>query len=150
MGGAKSTTTVDLSKNYLDWARRNMELNGFDGPHHRFVADDSIQFLKTAIRDFDQRFDLAVVDPPTYSNSKRTNEDWDVQRRHVELLTLLRKVIRPGGVVYFSTNFRRFKLAEAELTGYNIREISKQTVPEDFRNKRIHRCWLMTVTDGSR
>lgn len=142
-GAARSSTTVDLSKNYLDWAQKNMQLNGLAGNQHRFLAEDSIEFLTNAVKDMKQRFDLAVVDPPTYSNSKRTETDWDVQARHVELLNLVRRVIRPGGLIFFSSNFRRFKLDEENLGDFSIREISKQTVPEDFRNKRIHRCWQL-------
>lgn len=145
-GGADSTTTVDLSKNYLDWAKRNLELNGFDSSSHQFVAEDSINFLETAAEDKRKRFDLAIVDPPTYSNSKRTDIDWDVQTRHVELLYKVHDVMRMGGVVYFSTNFRRFKLDESAIEAkFDFRELSKQTVPEDFRNRRIHRCWRMVV-----
>lgn len=144
-GQAKSTTTVDLSKNYLHWAQRNFELNQLLASNHQFIADDSLTFVKSASKQVQQRFDLAIVDPPTYSNSKRTDQDWDVQRQHVELLLALQAIMRPAGIVYFSNNFRRFQLAESELSGYQIREISKQTVPEDFRNKRIHRCWRMTV-----
>lgn len=89
-------------------------------------------------------FELCVCDPPTFSNSKSTDADWDVQRRHVELLRLLATRMKPGGVVYFSNNYRRFKLDEESLTDlYDFREISNRTVPEDFRNKRIHRCWRM-------
>lgn len=142
-GGAASTTTVDLSKNYLEWARKNLSENGLEGPQHRFIADDSIEYLKKAATDPRQRFDLAMVDPPTFSNSKRTEQDWDVQTRHVELLNLVRDVMRPEGCVYFSTNFRRFKFHEDQLTAFECREISKQTVPEDFRNRRIHRCWRL-------
>ena len=145
-GGASSTTTVDLSKNYLDWARRNFEVNGLYSPNNLFVADDSIEFLESAAEDKRKRFDLAVADPPTYSNSKRTEIDWDVQSRHVELLENLHEVMRLGGVVYFSTNFRRFKFDEDALNSlFDFHEISKQTVPEDFRNRRIHRCWRMVV-----
>jgi 23S rRNA (guanine2445-N2)-methyltransferase / 23S rRNA (guanine2069-N7)-methyltransferase len=145
-GGATSTTTVDLSRNYLDWAQENFRASCLSGPAHRMVAGDSIEFLESASRDPRQRFDLAVVDPPTFSNSKRTELDWDVQTRHVELLTRVREVMRPGGTVYFSTNFRRFKFREDELSGFECREISKQTVPEDFRNRRIHRCWRLACT----
>lgn len=144
-GNAQSTTTVDLSKNYLDWAQENLKLNGLDGPQHQFIAQDTIQFLKLIASDPQRRYDLAVVDPPTFSNSKRTESDWDVQRQHVELLNLTQQVMRPGGVVFFSTNYRRFKLEASQLRGLDYREISKQTVPEDFRNKRIHRCWQMKV-----
>jgi 23S rRNA (guanine2445-N2)-methyltransferase / 23S rRNA (guanine2069-N7)-methyltransferase len=88
-------------------------------------------------------FDLAVVDPPTFSNSKTTAVDWDVQRDHVELLSLVLERMTAGGKVYFSTNFRRFKFHEEEIPAATIREISRQTVPPDFRNKRIHRCWTL-------
>ena len=112
---------------------------------NRFIAEDTIEFLEEAGEDKRQRFDLAVVDPPTFSNSKKTEQDWEVQSRHVELLVKVHDVMRMKGVVYFSTNFRRFKLDESLSEIYEIREISKQTVPEDFRNKRIHRCWRMVV-----
>ncbi len=142
-GGAVSTTTVDLSKNYLGWAEANLKANQLNGPQHQFVADDTMDFLKAAATGQPQ-FDLCVVDPPTYSNSKRTRDDWDVQARHVELLNQIAEVMSPGGVVYFSTNFRRFKFDEKSLRGFqSIREISQQTVPEDFRNQRIHRCWRL-------
>ncbi|MBN2296221.1 MAG: class I SAM-dependent methyltransferase, partial [Pirellulales bacterium] len=138
-GGAASTTTVDLSKTYLAWARRNMVLNGFDGPAHRFSRDDAMDFLITHERQ--PSYDLAVVDPPTFSNSKKTEEFWEVQRDHVVLLNRLFELMSPDGIVYFSTNFRRFKLAEDALKAKSIREITRQTVPDDFRNRRIHRSW---------
>ena len=144
-GGATSTVTVDLSKNYLDWAKKNMDANGLGSVMNRFIPMDSIEFLETAGEDKRQRFDLAMVDPPTFSNSKKTDLDWDVQSRHVELLVKVHEVMRMKGIVYFSTNFRRFKLDESLSEIYEIREISKQTVPEDFRNQRIHRCWRMVV-----
>jgi 23S rRNA (guanine2445-N2)-methyltransferase / 23S rRNA (guanine2069-N7)-methyltransferase len=142
-GEAESTMTVDLSKNYLDWAKRNFESNKLFGPQHQFVVSDTIDFLRSIADEPELRFDLAVVDPPTYSNSKQTEEDWDVQARHVELLKLVHQAMSPKGIVYFSTNFRRFKFAEDQLPEFEVREISKQTVPEDFRNKRIHRCWRL-------
>ncbi|MCP4477508.1 MAG: SAM-dependent methyltransferase [Planctomycetaceae bacterium] len=145
-GGATRATTVDLSKNYLDWAKQNFQLNGIDPLQHQFVAQDSIDFLETAAEDKRKRFDLAIVDPPTFSNSKQTELDWDVQERHCELLEKVHGVMRLGGVVYFSTNFRRFKFDDQYLGDlFEIREISKQTVPEDFRNRRIHRCWRLVV-----
>ncbi len=145
-GGAVATTTVDLSHTYLDWAEANLRLNGFDtGPEHRLVRSDALAFLQN--HPPGPRYDLAVVDPPTYSNSKSTEQDWDVQRDHVPLLRALFPLIAPGGTVYFSTNFRRFKLAEEELGDVQIREISRQTVPEDFRNRRIHRCWKIVCPE---
>ncbi len=140
-GGAASTTTVDLSANYLDWAAENLQINGLAGSQHRFVREDASGYLETLGQD--EMFDLVVFDPPTFSNRKRLDYDWDVQRDHAPLLRKLIDRMSPGGVIYFSTNSRRFKLDEAALSGVSIREISKQTVPEDFRNTRIHRCWRM-------
>jgi 23S rRNA (guanine2445-N2)-methyltransferase / 23S rRNA (guanine2069-N7)-methyltransferase len=152
-GGAESTTTVDLSNTYLEWAQRNLGLNELTGIQHQFLRDDALGFLRTlsgrargADRQRQGLFDLAVVDPPTFSNSKRLDEDWDIQRDHLELLNRSLDLMSPGGIVFFSTNFRRFKLAEAEIRSATIREISRQTVPPDFRNRRIHRCWKMVRT----
>ena len=142
---ASSTTTVDLSKNYLDWAQQNMDVNGLSDSKHNFIQSDILEFLKSAADNPMRMYDLAVVDPPTFSNSKKTNQDWEIQSCHVELLDLVHQIMRTGGVVYFSTNFRRFKFDPAALPKFECREISKQTVPEDFRNKRIHRCWRLVV-----
>ncbi len=144
-GGAARTTTVDWNRSYLDWAKRNLAANGFDGPEHRFLRNDARGFLRDP--GLNEQYDLAFVDPPTFSNSKRTEEDWDVQRDYLELLTGVTRRMTPGGIIYFSTNFRRFKFDEASLPVAEIREISKHTVPEDFRNQRIHRCWRI-VCDG--
>ena len=140
-GGAKTTTMVDWSNTYVDWARRNMDLNGFTGSEHCLVRDDVMQYLRHQPRR--PLFDLAVVDPPTYSNSKRTETDWDVQRDYVALLNELLARVAPGGEVFFSTNFRRFKFDPSVICQADAREISRQTVPDDFRNRRIHRCWRL-------
>ena len=129
-GGAATTTTVDKSATYIDWARKNLELNGFVGPQHRLVRSD-IQAFVANLSPHDQ-WDLAVVDPPTFSNTKGIDDDWDVQRDHAELLRRLAAHIAPGGVVFFSTNFRRFKLDEAALGDYTIRDITRQTIPGGF------------------
>lgn len=143
VGGAAATTTIDLSNTYLDWAKRNMQLNGFTQAWHQFIRSDALSFLRGLPPVRGDMFDLAIVDPPTFSNSKMTDDIWDVQRDHVELLNLVLERLSPGGKLYFSTNFRRFKFQEAEIRGASIREISRQTVPPDFRNKRIHRCWIL-------
>lgn len=142
-GGALSTTTVDMSNTYLDWARENMRLNGFDQVWHQFVRADTMTFLRNLDGRRGPPFDLIVTDPPTFSNSKKTEGIWDVQRDHVEMLNLLIANLAPGGKIFFSTNFRKFKFHESEIQGAVIREISGQTVPPDFRNKRIHRCWTL-------
>ncbi len=144
-GGARSTTTVDLSRTYLDWAGDNFEANGLSGRQHKFIASDAVEFLDEAQRRGDQ-YDLVVFDPPTYSNSKRTDSDWDVQVGYLEVFRRLSAIVASEGVVYFSTNFRRFKFDDQAVRkcGFASREISTQTVPEDFRNRRIHRCWRLT------
>jgi len=137
-GGAQSTTTVDLSNNYLDWAERNMQLNGFTGDEHSYVQSDIREYLRSLPQE--ELFDLAVIDPPTFSNSKSTDEDWVLQEHYPELINSVINRLRPGGVIYFSNNYRRFKFNESFIRG-DCHEITKQTIPEDFRNKRIHRCW---------
>ncbi len=141
-GGATTTTTVDKSSTYTDWTRENLELNGFAGAAHNIVRSDIKSFLE-GLRPI-EKWDLAVVDPPTFSNTKGMEVDWDVQRDHAKLLQRLAAHIVPGGTVFFSTNFRRFKLDEAALGDYSVRDITRQTIPEDFRNERIHKCWVLT------
>ncbi|MCA9140271.1 MAG: bifunctional 23S rRNA (guanine(2069)-N(7))-methyltransferase RlmK/23S rRNA (guanine(2445)-N(2))-methyltransferase RlmL, partial [Planctomycetales bacterium] len=142
-GGARKTTSVDLSNTYLSWAKENLRINGFldekrqDG--HSFIASDVAQFIRQ--HPAGERYDVVVFDPPTYSRSKKTERDWNVQTDAVPLLVELLPLVRKGGVILFSNNFRRFKFDPSELNVSECHEISKQTVPEDFRNRRIHRCW---------
>ena len=140
-GGATQSVSVDLSKNYLDWAKANLRLNGLDGDQHRFISQDVMQFITEHHRE--PTYDLVVIDPPTFSNSKRTERDWTVQGQAEELLRQTLPLVNNGGVIYFSTNFRRFKFEPKDLPIAECHEISKQTVPEDFRNRRIHRCWRL-------
>jgi 23S rRNA (cytosine1962-C5)-methyltransferase len=120
-----------------------LRLNGFSGPSHQFVRDDALTFLQDRATRRESPFDLAVVDPPTFSNSKKLTDVWDVQQHHAELLNLLLEQMTPGGKIYFSTNRHRFKLYEDTLRHVTLREITTQTIPPDFRNKRIHRCWTL-------
>lgn len=140
-GGAATTRTVDLSPTYTDWAADNLRLNNFAGKDHEVIQADSREFVAELPRE--PLYDLAVVDPPTFSNSKRNDQDWDVQQDAAPLLADVAVRMPAEGVIYFSTNSRRFKLDEQALSMLNIREISRKTVPEDYRNKRIHRCWRM-------
>lgn len=139
-GGAASTTTVDLSRNYLNWADDNLNLNGFTGNEHQLIRADVLPYVQALPEE--SVFDVIVADPPTYSNSKSTEEDWDVQRDYVTLLNELASHLSKDGVLFFSSNFRRFKFDETAVS-LTAREISKRTVPEDFRNRRIHRCWQL-------
>ena len=137
--GARSVTTVDLSNTYIDWARQNFQLNDIKlRDCYKFVRDDVMKFLE--YHKPGKFYDLAVVDPPTFSNSKKNEDIFDVQRDYVEMLNKLITMMSPGGVIYFSNNYRRFKFEEDKINA-SCREITKQTIPEDFRNKRIHRCW---------
>jgi 23S rRNA G2069 N7-methylase RlmK/C1962 C5-methylase RlmI len=142
-GGASQVVTVDWSNTYLQWAQRNMQLNGFDSPDFQFVRNDAVSFVDQLPAT--PQFDLAIVDPPTFSNSKRTEAVWDVQRDSVPLLRSLIKRMSPGGVIYFSNNFRGFKMEPDEVGATNVHEISNQTVPPNYRNRKIHRCWRIVV-----
>ena len=140
-GGARSTTSVDLSKTYLDWARRNLSLNGFSDKH-RLEQGDVMAWLG----DDRGEYDLIFIDPPTFSNSKRMEGVFDVQRDHVELLDLAMARLARGGVLYFSNNFRKFQLDETLVARYQVEEISAQTLDPDFaRNPKIHRAWRFTA-----
>lgn len=138
-GGAASTTTVDLSNTYLDWARRNLVENALEGPQHRFVRADAVRFVRE--HPPGEHYDLVVVDPPTFSKSKMTEGVWDVQRHHAALLERVLGLMAPGGTIYFSTNFRKFRLEEEALRGCEIREISSRTVPPEYHDRKIHRAW---------
>ena len=146
-GGAVETTSVDLSNTYLEWTRTNLARNGFkDAGRHRTVRDEARAFLEHRARRQEPPFDLVVVDPPTYSRSAKSEAPWDVQQDHAGLLELVAGNLARGGVVYFSTNFRRFRLATERLEPlFSIREITSRTIPEDFRNERIHRAWRLVA-----
>ncbi len=140
-GGARSTDTVDLSTTYLEWAQANMALNGLAGSFHQFHRADTDAFLWDAQAD-GQQWDLVVVDPPTFSNSKRMHGTFDINRDHHRLLERVAAVTAPGGVIYFSTNASRFKLAVDGLP-LDVQDITQDSVPPDFSARRPHRCWRM-------
>lgn len=140
-GGARSTTTVDLSNTYLDWARRNLALNGFTGPSHRLIQADCLRWLAEAERER-RRYGLIFLDPPTFSTSKRMADTLDVQRDHVGLIRDAVALLEPDGVLIFSNNLRRFRMDRDALADLAVEDISAQTIPKDFaRNPRIHQCW---------
>lgn len=141
-GGARATTSVDLSNTYLDWARDNLSLNGLTGPEHRLVRADVRQFLDEAARR-GETYDRVVIDPPTFSRSKKTETDLDLQRDHVALLQAVLRLVPAGGVVWFSTNNRRFRLDEAAFAGAVAEDVSEWSIPPDFRDRRIHRCFRL-------
>lgn len=139
-GGAVASETVDLSNTYLDWARRNFELNGINTEAHQIVRADVFQYLENAA-EAGKQFDLIVMDPPSFSNSKKMLDILDIQRDHVKLIDGAMKLLAPNGTLYFSNNLRGFVLDDTLGSRYKIQDRSKQSVPDDFRNKKIHQCW---------
>ncbi len=142
LGGAKSTTTVDMSNTYLNWAEQNLLLNESEGKQHKLIQADCLQWLARC----DRQFDLIFVDPPTFSNSKRMEDSWDVQRDHIKLMTQLKRILRPNGTIVFSNNKRGFKMdvEGLETLGLSAVDITAKTLPLDFeRNKQIHNCWVV-------
>jgi 23S rRNA (guanine2445-N2)-methyltransferase / 23S rRNA (guanine2069-N7)-methyltransferase len=142
-GGARSTTGVDLSNTYLDWAHENLLLNGFRGGNHELYRADCLAWLEEQ-ESQGARFDLIFLDPPTFSNSKRMEGVLDVQRDHVGMIRRSMKLLRPAGRLVFSTNYTRFKLDADSLGDLAIEDISAATVPKDFeRHARIHKCFVV-------
>ena len=144
-GGATSTTTVDLSASYLDWARRNLALNGFTGAAHSFVRADCRQWLAREARG-NGTYDLIFLDAPTFSNSRGMSGILDIQRDHPELIHAAARLLSSGGILLFSTNFRRFRLDTSLADEFTIVDLTKQTLPPDFvRNPRVHKCFRVTA-----
>ena len=140
MEGAASTTSVDMSQTYLDWAQRNLELNDLHG--HELVRADCLEWLA---RKQGARYGVIFLDPPTFSNSKKMDQDFDVQRDHVELIKRAVALLEEDGVLIFSNNYRRFLMDKDRLTGLNLEDITRQTIPNDFeRRPKIHNCWKVT------
>jgi 23S rRNA (cytosine1962-C5)-methyltransferase len=141
-GGANEVVTVDLSKTYLNWAERNMVLNGFtDMSKYKFISADVISCLKTISAGY---FDLIVLDPPTFSNSKRMDDFLDIQRDHTALINDCLKTIKEGGVIYFSTNFRKFVLHKEKINTSLIKDITKATTAFDFEGKLTRSCFKIS------
>ena len=151
-GGARSTTSVDLSRTYVDWARQNLALNGCSGRDHQLIQADCLAWLANA-RAYRGRFGLIFLDPPTFSSSKRMHGTFDVQRDHAELLRGALALLASDGELIFSTNRRRFRLDTDRLDpdgSLSIQDISAATIPRDFaRNPHIHRCWRISRAKAS-
>ncbi len=145
MGGAASSVTVDMSNTYLDWAKRNFALNDIRGDH-KLLRANCLEWLAEQAGAKDKpQFDLIFLDPPTFSNSKKMEEAFDIQNDHQQLLRNAAALLAPGGILYFSTNFRRFKLDHAALQELTVEDISATTIPEDFaRDAKIHYCWRIS------
>lgn len=141
VGGAKSTTSVDMSATYLSWASKNMAMNGFNDSRHHFIQADCLQWLK---KQRSPAYDLIFMDPPTFSNSKRMQDVMDVQRDHVRMISSTMRLLRRDGVLIFSNNYRKFKMDYELLSAFEIEEITPTTIDPDFkRNTKIHKCFIV-------
>jgi len=147
-GGASTTTTVDMSNTYLEWARENLALNGYGGERHRFVREDCLKWLQDAI-DEKRKYQLIFIDPPTFSNSKKMSTSLDITRDHVALLSGCLALLTEDGQIVFSTNARNFKLDESLREDCYLKEITGITTTEDFRRKPLHRCWLLAKQESA-
>jgi 23S rRNA (cytosine1962-C5)-methyltransferase len=140
-GEGIEVVTVDLSNTYLDWAKRNMQLNGFiDLSKYKFIQDDVLQYLNSAPKNY---FDMVILDPPTFSNSKRMEDILDIQRDHVKLINDCLRTLKSGGKIYFSTNYKRFVFDTASIQSSLIKDITKQTTPFDFEGRINRVCYLI-------
>jgi len=137
-GGAKNVVSVDLSKTYLGWTERNVQLNFPDYAQHKTVHADVKQYLKEVAPN---SFDIIVMDPPTFSNSKRMENILDIQRDHVELINDCMRLLADGGVLFFSTNYRKFQIEADAIKASTIKDITKATTPFDFSGKLHRQCF---------
>lgn len=138
-GGASEIVSVDLSNTYLEWAKRNMQLNGFIGERYSYSKADVLQWLDKAEVGY---FDLIVLDPPTFSNSKMMKDVFDIQAMHVDLINRCLSKLNNDGVLYFSTNARKFEMNEKEIEGM-VQNITTATIPFDFKGKLLRWCYLI-------
>lgn len=139
-GGAVSSETVDLSNTYLSWARRNFALNQINEQSHQIIRADVFEYLQQA-KKAGKQFDLIVMDPPSFSNSKKMNQILDVQRDQHCLIEGAMELLHPQGILFFSNNLRSFRLDPALEKRYSIENKNKQSLSPDFRNTKIHQCW---------
>jgi 23S rRNA (guanine2445-N2)-methyltransferase / 23S rRNA (guanine2069-N7)-methyltransferase len=146
-GGASTTTTVDMSNTYLNWAQENLSINGYSGDRHRFIREDCLKWLQQAI-DEKKKFQLIFVDPPTFSNSKKMETSLDIIRDHAALLSGCLAVLTDDGQIVFSTNARGFRLDESLQEICFVKEITNITTTEDFRRKPQHRSWCLAKQES--
>lgn len=146
LGGASASVSVDMSRTYLDWAAQNLALNRIKGERHKLVHGDCLKWLDQCR----EGFDLIMLDPPTFSNSKRMEGVLDVQRDHVALIARCMELLSPSGTLYFSNNSRGFKLDETLVPRYQVIDITAATIDRDFqRNPKIHRCFAIKHSQGT-
>lgn len=143
LGGAR-TTNVDLSKNYLQWGRDNFALNGLDPEKHSWIAEDALEYLSKDSGS--ERFDVIFLDPPTFSNSKRMERDFEVEKDQVFLIESCLRRLAPGGEFFFSTNKRKFRLAEEVRSVARVSDLTEDSIPQDFHDRKIHQCFRLQAS----
>lgn len=140
-GGATSVTTVDMSSNYLSWAERNMALNDLSSVPHDVIRTDCLEWLAGS---HEKQYDLILLDPPTFSNSTRMEQDWEVQKDHVKVIRQAMRILKPDGLLIFSNNYRKFKIDSVKLDRYRIDNKTRASIPRDFARKaNIHQCYFI-------
>jgi 23S rRNA (cytosine1962-C5)-methyltransferase len=140
LGKAAKVTSVDMSATYQEWAKKNFEQNQIPVSQHIFINDSALEYLEKA----SQRFDIIVLDPPTFSNSKKMEEDFEVEKDQVFLVKHCLRLLAPDGVLYFSNNKRKFKIDPAILEMAQVQDITFKTTPEDYKDTKIHHCFKIT------
>jgi 23S rRNA (cytosine1962-C5)-methyltransferase len=141
-GDALKVTTVDMSNTYLQWAEKNMQLNGFkSAKKYEYLREDILDWIQSVPP---SSYDLIILDPPTFSNSKKMLLTWDVQRDHAFLINQLQNILTPGGILYFSNNYQKFKLNISEIVGFeSIEDVTLKSIPEDFERTKPHSCFKL-------
>lgn len=140
-----TTFSIDMSANYLNWARENFQLNNLNPAQHYFFEEDILQFIDTAKKwpDFRSSFDVIFLDPPTFSNSKKMIADFEVERDQTTLIANVMELLSPDGTLYFSNNKRDFKISAEIEQRFKLQNITEQTLPIDFHDGKIHHCFLL-------
>lgn len=140
VGGASKVTSVDMSSTYQNWAKKNFEQNNIPLGNHNFIVDSALEYLEKA----SQRFDIIVLDPPTFSNSKGMEEDFEVEKDQLFLVKHCLRLLDPAGVLYFSNNKRKFKISQEVLELANVQDVTNRTIPEDYKDTKVHMCFKIT------
>ena len=143
-GGAASTKSVDMSNTYTEWGRENFQINSISLRNHLIIRDDCLVFLEREITT-SNKYDLIIIDPPTISRSKKMQKKFDIQLDYPFLINSAHSLLSQGGIIMFSTNSRKFSFDESLFPNFTIEEITHKTIPQDIRNKRIHRCWKLVL-----
>jgi 23S rRNA (cytosine1962-C5)-methyltransferase len=147
LGGSISTTSVDVSPTYIDWAKENLDLNGLDTKQNKLICADIFDWIEDELQNKNHaKYDRIVLDPPTFSNHKKKENVFDLQRDHTYIIMILMEnFLNKKGILYFSTNFRKFKLDENLEKHFQILDITKESIPNDFRDPKIHKCWQIQL-----